>query len=308
MSLIKVRIWLLPLVLGALAMPAQAQDDAAEESTIVVTGRQPVGEDEALDVVRKVARPVDGQLARFQQPVCPRVIGFETRYESIVEARIRQTAAKTGARVGGEGCLHNLFVVIVDDGREFVEELRRREPGAFGGLSRREFARLADGEGAARSWSSTVMTNSVGTVAATPGGGSGGSAVNATAASIGFGGGTNVLRVYESSNIHPSVQQAIGAAWVVIETGATFGKTLDQIADYAAMRGLAMVRPAEFAARADTILALFESGAQDAPDELTAFDLAYLKGLYSVQGQRWARQQVRQLAEAIAREGERANP
>ena len=112
------------------AAPALAQSEEPEaDTTIVVTGRQPVGEDETLEVVRRVARPVDGQLARFQQPVCPKVIGFEERYESIVAARIRQAAEQAGARAGGEGCVANLFVVIVDDGSEFVDELQRAEPG-----------------------------------------------------------------------------------------------------------------------------------------------------------------------------------
>jgi len=310
MSMTAARTLPLLFALGLFAAPAHAQDEGDDSPTIVVTGRQAVGEGEALDVVRRAARPVDGQLARFQQPVCPRVIGFQDRYEEIVAARIRGTAAKVGARVGGEDCVHNLFVVIVDDSREFVDALQRREPEAFAGLSKREFTALAEEEGAARSWSSTMMTNSVGTIAGSPGGGSGGAAVNSGygGSSISFGGNTNVMRVYESSNINPSVQQAIGAAWVVIETGAAFGKTLDQIADYAAMRGLAMVRPAELAASTDTILALFVPGAPAAPAELTAFDLAYLKGLYGIQGRRWARQQVRQLADAIVRESDRASP
>jgi len=295
--------------LGALAAPAMAQSDEPEVgSTIVVTGRQPVGEDETLEVVRRVARPVDGQLARFQQPVCPKVIGFEERYENIVAERIKALAEDVGARVGGAGCVANLFVVIVDDGREFVHVLQREEPGAFAGLSRREFAALADGEGAARSWNSTVVTNSAGAVAGTPAPtpGSGTVKTGYQGSSVSVG-NANVMRVYEGSNINPSTQQAIASAWVVLETGATFGKTLTQLADYAAMRGLAMVRPSEFAESADTILTLFEPGGYDAP-ELTGFDVAYLKGLYSIEGRRWARQQVRQLAGAITRESEQARP
>ena len=98
------------------------------------------------------------------------------------------------------------------------------------------------------------------------------------------------------------------SAWVVIETGATFGKSLTQIADYAAMRGLAMVRPAELASSEDTILALFEPGSPAEPARLTEFDQAYLKSLYRVQGRRWARQQVRQMADAITREAEQHTP
>ena len=292
------------------AVPAQAQSgEAAVDPTIVVTGKQMLTEDEAHEVIQRAARTVDGQLARFDQPVCPRVTGFDTPYERIVAERIKQTAETVGASAGADGCLTNLQVVIVDDGREFVELLRREHPEAFAGVSRRELARLAAEEGAARSWSVTAMTNSAGAIAGRPAPTAGSGSVKS-----GFGGSSvsfgdvNVMRVYESSNMNPSVQQAIASAWVVIETGATFGKSLAQIADYAAMRGLAMVRPAELAASQDTILALFEPGSTSGPAELTEFDHAYLKSLYRVPARRWARQQVRQMADAIVRESEQGSP
>ena len=106
------------------------------------------------------------------------------------------------------------------------------------------------------------------------------------------------MRVYESSTINPSVQQSIVASWVVLETDATFGKSLTQIADYAAMRGLAMVRPAELGT--NTILELFEDGAESPPPALTEFDIAYLTSLYNAPARRWARSQVRHIADAVA--------
>ena len=298
------------LSLACLAPPAPAQQASdGSNAPIVVTGKLPLTEEQTREVVRRASRPVDGQLARFKEPVCPRVTGFDAPYEAIVAARIKATAEAVGARAGGDGCVTNLYVVIVDDGREFVEELRRRHPDALAGLSKRELAALVDDEGAARSWSATALTNSAGATAGRPSPSAGGGAVKSgfAGSSVSFG-DVAVMRTYESSTINPSVQQAIVSAWVVIDTGETFGKTLTQIADYAAMRGLAMVRPAELAGSADTILALFEPDGDDSVPELTGFDLAYLKGLYGIQGRRWARQQVRQLADAIARENERANP
>ena len=294
----------------AVTSTAHAQsDEAPRDPTIVVTGKPLLTEDQAREVIQRAARTVDGQLARFHQPVCPRVTGFDTPYERIVAERIKQTAASIGARAGGEGCVANFQVVIVDDGREFVELLSREHPEAFAGLSRRELGRLASEEGAARSWNATAMINSAGATAGRPSPTAGTGSVKSGfgGSSISFG-DVNVMRAYESSNINPSVQQAITSAWVVIETGATFGKSLTQIADYAAMRGLAMVRPAELAESQDTILALFELGSEAAPAELTDFDQAYLNSLYRVQGRRWARQQVRQMADALARESEQGNP
>jgi len=283
--------------------PALAQSDAdAGDSSIVVTGEVPLDEDRALEVVRRVAQPVDGQLARFHDRICPLVIGFDGPYEAMVTERIRATAERVGAKVGGKDCAPNLFVVIVDDGPGFVREVARRDGGVLASLPDSEFAELANAEGAARSWSMTQLTNSMGAVAGRPSPSRGGGAVKVgfAGSSITFG-DVDVMRVYEASNTNPSVQQTIHSAWVVLETEATLGKSLRQIADYAAMRGLAMVRPAELDASADTILELFELGADAPPPELTEFDLAYLTSLYRVPAQRWARSQVRYMADAIAR-------
>ena len=160
---------------------------------------------------------------------------------------------------------------------------------------------LTHDEGAARSWTATALINSLGATVGRPPPTAGGGAVKYDGSSMHFG-DVNVMRIYESSNIEPSVQQAIVSAWVVLETRATFGKSLAQLADYAALRGLAMVRPAELDGSEDTILALFEPGSDAAPAGLTEFDRAYLKSLYRVQGRGWAGQQVRQMADSIARE------
>lgn len=148
-----------------------------------------------------------------------------------------------------------------------------------------------------------MLTNSVGAGAGRPAASPGSGAVRGgfAGSSVGFG-DVNVMRTYETSNIDPSVRQAINTAWVVIETEATLGKSLRQIADYAAMRGLAMVRPSHLDRSDDSILALFEPGSPAAPPELTPFDLAYLTGLYRAPPRRWARSQVRYVARAIAAE------
>jgi hypothetical protein len=298
--------------LAALAAPSSAMTQAeapAADPSIVVTGQAPLSEDQALTVVRRVAQPVDGQLARFHERVCPAVIGFDTPYEAMVTDWIKATAEKVGAEIGGEGCAANLFVVIVDDGPGFVRELAERDDWAVAGMSPRELGELAGAEGAARSWSTTLLTNSMGTAAGMPSPTAGSGAVK-----VGFGGSSvsfgnvPVMRVYEASNANPSVQQTIHSAWVVLETEATLGKSLRQIADYAAMRGLAMVRPDMLDGSEDTILDLFEPGVHNSPPALTEFDLAYLTSLYRVPSLRWARSQVRYMADAIARDAEAEAP
>ena len=291
------------------ASPYAQAEESNSGSTIVVTGKPTLTEAKTLEAVRRVARTVDGQLARFKEPVCPLVTGFQSQYEALVAKRIRAVAEEVGAGAGEEGCVTNLYVVVVDDGRGFVAELHRQHPEALAGLSKQELATLTNDEGAARSWTATAQINSLGATVGRPPPTAGGGAVK-----YGFGGSSmyfgdvNVMRVYESSNIDPSVQQAIVSAWIVLETGATIGKSLTQLADYAALRGLAMVRPAELDGSEDTILALFEPESEASPAKLTEFDRAYLKSLYRIQGRGWAQQQVRQMADSIARESGQAAP
>jgi hypothetical protein len=299
------------LLAACAALVASPYTQAAESNsdpTIVVTGKPPLTEAKTLEVVRRVARPVDGQLARFKEPICPRVTGFQSQYEALVAKRIRAIAEAVGAGAAEEGCVTNLNVVVVDDGRGFVAELHRQHPEVLAGLSKQEFAALTSDEGAARSWTATAQINSLGATVGRPPPTAGGTAVKYDYGGAMHFGDVNVMRIYESSNINPSVQQAIVSAWVVLDTRATFGKSLAQLADYAALRGLAMVRPAELDGSEDTILALFEPGSKATPGELTEFDRAYLKSLYRVQGLGWARQQVRQMADSIARENGQATP
>jgi hypothetical protein len=294
----------------ALVVSAHAQaEDSNADPTVVVTGKVPPAEEKTLEVVRRVAQPVDGQLARFKKPVCPRVTGFQSEYEELVAERIRTVADAVGAGSAEEGCVTNLEVVVVDDAREFVAELNRQHPEVLEGLSKNEFAALLNDEGVVRSWTKTALINSVGATVGRPSPTAGSGAVRwgYQGSSVHFG-DVNVMRVYESSNIDPSVQQAIVSAWVVLETRATLGKSLTQVADYAALRGLAMVRPAELDGSEQSILELFEPESDATPSKLTEFDRAYLKSLYRVHGRSWARKQVQQMAESIARESETAAP
>jgi hypothetical protein len=290
-------------LVAALMAPAPAHAEQPADSAIVVTGQVPLTENEARAAVRRLARPVEGQLARFHERVCPAVIGFEARYEAMVAGWIRATAETVGAEVAGQGCTANLLVVIVDDGAGFVRALAERDAGAFSGLPPAEFAELAASDAAARSWTVTLLTNSAGSIAARPSPSTGAGAVRVgfAGSSVSFG-DAEVLRVYEASNANPSVQQAIHSSWVVLETEATLGKSLRQVADYAAMRGLAMVRPEALAGSELTILDLFEPGARASPAALTEFDRAYLTSLYRAPPRRWARSQVGYIANAMARQ------
>ncbi|NYT42691.1 hypothetical protein HZY97_18095 [Sphingomonas sp. R-74633] len=287
-----------------LAGSAVAQERPASDpdSNIVVRGKTLSAKEQARALVGRMSVPVEGQLARFGDEVCPFVSGFTEVYAAKVAARIRKVAAEAGASPGGAKCRPNLVVVIVDDGREFTRELYRLYPGQFTDMDSAKRKRLLASQAAARSWTVTGIHNEDGQAIGLSSSSESDTSMNG--ARITVGNGKPVLRVSQASIINPPTQQEIELAYVVIETRATLGKNLMQVADYAAMRGLMQSRPEKLAADDNTILRLFEPGTVAGPTTLTTSDRAYLTGLYYGRGNRSAASQMGQISAGVAKKAE----
>lgn len=248
---------------------------------IVVTGRKGVEARDALAFARSASAPIDGQLAKFNIAVCPMAIGFPAAMGAQIVSRMRDVATAAGAKLEKPGCKGNMVVVAAKDGLEMVREMRRLHTPLIDGLGPHDFNAVVATQGPVRSWCLTRVENAFGDPAVNSGDGS-----------------ARTMEVYSGSNINPPTQQSIGLAVVVIEWSAMEGKTTIQIADYAAMRTLAKTNPAKAGGVVQTSLALFDAGAK-APPELSAADLAYLQGLYTLPGARRADFQVGQISNGV---------
>ncbi|HEX8654460.1 MAG TPA: hypothetical protein VF693_04460 [Allosphingosinicella sp.] len=281
--------------------PAASAQPQAGDPTILVTGQAPLDGDAARRMAERIAVRRDGQLARFEAPVCPEVTGFPEPYAGRVAERIRTVARAAGARVAGPGCAPNLHLVIVDDGRGFARELHRAQPGAFGGIARAELRRLTQEAGPTRSWTKTMVRDANGRVpAVAPSERSTESAASPVTSPGSAIGGSAVLRIDRPSLVNPQVVQSIEHSFVVLETQAIFGMDLLQVADYAAMRGLAITAPT-LPAGEHSILTLFAGVPERAPRRLTAVDRGYLAGLYGTPANLAAAAQRAAIARSIER-------
>jgi hypothetical protein len=246
---------------------ASAQEAPAkpQEEGIVVTGQREVPPAVAKHYVGQISSSIDGQLTQFREPVCPLVIGFAPQYNQIVAQRIRTVAADAGVKVAGEKCRANLVLMIAKDADALVKAMRTKTPNLFAGVADADLKR-AFAEGPVHVWNTTELRNEDG---------------KAMGHSDTQGGGAfaNVLDVKSASIIELPTQRAILGSMVVIDDDATLGKTLTQIADYAAMRALAGARPPQQGVETDTILTLFDPDAT-APLSVTSVDRSYLQGLY----------------------------
>jgi hypothetical protein len=273
--------------------PAAAQGPAGEDRDIVVTGtsdRRAAGR-----FVEAVTIDTAGQLARFDAPVCPGILGLPADFAATVANRVRDVARAAGAAVAGSGCTPNILIVVAADGLEAAQALHRLRPRLFEGLAPRQIEALTRGGEAARAWQVIEMRGRDGRKA---------EAIDAIPSAGGpprFVKDAHVLQSSLNSRIGLPTRQDLTLSVLLVDLDAVAGRSLRQLADYAAMRTLARTRaPAATAATRRTILALFEPG--PAARGLTRWDLAYLKSLYSTERSSSSDLQRLRIARAMRRD------
>ncbi|RDE06850.1 hypothetical protein [Sphingomonas aracearum] len=254
--------WLpaLAVLLAVQPATAPAQQEAPKKDIVV---RAPDGRtaQEARRFVRQVATAREGQLSRFAAPVCPLVVGLAPPSNAAIENRIRQVAAEASVKQGKPQCAANLLLVVAQDADAFVTATRRRLPGIFNDLPAAELSRALK-SGPVHAWNSVEVQNEDG-----------------ERISGATDEGVKILVVRRASRMFETTQQVVWRSVLVINAQALAGKTLTQLADYAAMRTLAGARPPERPGGPDTILTLFDDGPPP-PAQMTDVDRGFLRGLY----------------------------
>jgi hypothetical protein len=272
----------LPLAVAALLTLA----NAPPVPEIVVSGARTPEREVAETYVAQVAGQIGGQIARFHDPVCPAVVGLPPRHARFVEGRIRAAAAAAGAPVArSHDCRANLLVMLAADGKALVEDIVRRRSGWIDGLDPQEVRRLRKAPGPVWNWAVTSLRNEDGQGLGVHGSDTEGAR----------------LRVHTASYLSTTSRQHIDGSLLVIAKSAAEGMTLDQIADFAAMRGLAGVK--QGAIPGQTILNLFSDPPDMRARAMSATDSAYLAALYSGEGTLSAVKERGRLAERMARPG-----
>lgn len=281
-----VRRILIGFMAFAAGMPVAAQQ--VPDSDIIVTGQKQSKERAITEQARNVSivgSPLDNPLARFEQRICPGVMGLKEEAASYIVDRIRYNSEQLGLRLAADDgkCEPNFIVAVVDDAQTQLTELARRQGYMLAGLSTDQRGELLDSSRAARVWVNTVTRTNTGMpvpsqrdAASTPertiSFDASGSPVRMTLPPIAAGWASH-------SRIYFPTREDIVSVLVIFDGAEVRGKSLLQLADYATMRGLALTRETRGELAAATILSLFDSVAHE-PERLTSFDLAYLTSLY----------------------------
>ncbi|MBX9815218.1 MAG: hypothetical protein K2X76_10995 [Sphingomonas sp.] len=257
--------------------PADPPKPTPDQPDIIVEAERHLPR-KAIDIyVGEVTQYAEFQIPRFHEPICPVVIGMDDRYAGYIVERIKTIARQLKLRVAPTAkCDANLVVVFAVDGAAFVRDVRAKRPDWLAGMFTPDVDRLARPGQPARAWSATSIRNEDGQPMA---------------------GG--VMIVKSASILREPTRQYLDASFVVIEQAAATGLTLRQLADYAAMRGLARTREPAPGSGVKTILGLFDRTTTAHAGGITSTDFAYLQALYARKGEESGVQERGRIARRI---------
>lgn len=255
-----------------LAAPGWAQSDSPtdDNENIVVTGKAAT----STEVSRQARAITDMSsairhepMARFQDKLCPGVMGLEADAASLMIDRLRDNAQLLGLGLTKDDgtCRPNFIVAFVENGAENLQQIADHNGWAFQDMSPSERRKLLSEEGPVRVWTITQMRTRDGIP---------------IPRSVSLFDPPQVNTWMAHSKIYLAIREDITRVVVLFDREGVKGKTLLQLADYATMRGLARTRPVDGEGHPmDTILALFDPSGSP-PAKLTEFDRAYLAAVY----------------------------
>lgn len=258
-------------------------------------------EPSARDFVEKIALAMsdDDPLARWDEDICVGAVGLEASQLQLLVDRVSTRARAVGLRPGRPGCRANVMVVFSSDSdaitRQIVDQ-RRDMLGFYSGDNRvtagreamEEFANAArpirwwhvssTGVGSLRPDAARTRQAS-GRTAAAAAGGEGGSASVSDMGSASDMQGADAVRSNGSRTRASESSNELSYVLIVVDARRVANTPVSAWMDYVAFNALAQIDPSARTADYPTILNLF-SGAATPPTGLTAWDLAYLDGLY----------------------------
>lgn len=208
----------------------------------------------------------DEPLPRFQDPVCPGIVGLRQDFAEMMVGRIRENAQALGLRTADEEtCTVNILVSVLNDGRAYLNGLREQRPYLFEGVGKDQRRALFEEPGGVRSFNRVVTRTRDG---------------------LDVGRRDNLVDLPRAtmhaahSLIYVPTRRDIVSAMVLIDRAAIGGQSVVQLADYVTMRALAGDSADRVAAPDRTILTLFD-GPGERQAELTWADRTFLDTLYS---------------------------
>ena len=270
------------LGIGILCTSLEAAATDPQLDTITVEAKRQL-EHQVDQFVQTVVAHHNGEaLMRWDTAVCPLVAGLSKEQGEFVLQRLSVAAKNAGAPLAPEKCAANFFVLVTSQADQILKELKEKYPRLFntnhGGGGLQHFMAT---ERPIRVWYNAEDGGDPGAAAGIQAAfiGSGGGAYGGTNASA----GAPASGTYRMSNsrLTLTMQKNINSVIIVIDLPQMSGVKVGQMADYAAVVGLADINLDRTVDSAPSILRLFSDRAEAPADGMSPWDQALLKSLYS---------------------------
>jgi hypothetical protein len=284
---------------AALAITALLCGSAlAQEPDIVVVGERLEEMTSSFVQQVSVASTREDQLARWDEQLCVGAAGLTPEDGQRLVDRISMRASAVGLRIGQSGCRANVMIIYAPDSDVLTRQIVDRRPELLGYYSndavstggREGLQDFANTPRPVRWWHVARNVTMDGRVLDNPNSqpaASGAESAAATAAAAagvpGTGlGATNGAQVVRSNGTRLSrtTRQDINYVLIIVDARRVADIPADSWFDYVAMISLAQINPNATPSEVPTILNLFTASAETAPSEMTAWDVAFLDGLY----------------------------
>lgn len=247
------------------------QDPATVLDDVVVSGL-PL-EQQLLRFTRQAARPVPGRgLARWQGAVCIGVANFRPAVSQQLADGLAHLGGRLGVPINDEDCEPNIIIVGALDAKAVGQGWVERRPSEFrpdiadASLSREQLDYFVTADAPVRWWAISRPTyydifagRGVQTDSFT---------------------GNPQINVYSVSLKAGRTRDDLQRLVVVVDVAQAEGRSVEALTGYLAMVSFAQMDMRADMGAFDTVLNLFRPGATIGG--LTAWDEAYLRGLYSV--------------------------
>jgi hypothetical protein len=314
--MIRVAVAALTLLSSTAALAQAPAPGSAADASIVVVGQ--ATQEAVRSFVEEMSAAPRGadQLARWDRRICTGIAGVRPDYAQFLNDRIAHRALGVGLGVGQPGCRPNVLIVVATDPDAVARDLFRHHRRALGyyaddeGVTRGRAAlreTFVNSDAPVRWWHVSRTTPATGQDLAQPSGG---------VCRMGGGDVLDIMRCYPTNNagggtsrLRANNRQDFGAAFVIVDANRLpeIGSDFNALADYLAMVSLAQLDPQADIESFPTVLNLW-SGDAAAPHEMTAWDLAYLRALYTATGEAVSQhRQEGDIARQMRQESDQAN-
>ena len=277
------------LVLLLLTSPALAQPTAPPVENVTVTGARTRQAIEGF--VQSLATPTRaaGKIARWQDPICPTVLGLKKQFAQFIAQRLHDIAAQAGAPINSKSdCLPNIAVVFTTAPQKLLDNIRKNQSELLGYYDNSAQAdALAKVTRPIQAWYQTE-TNDLNGKAEPDSGQTRGPGLEIYLPCPEQPGGVCLMHLPNAhaspvtgSRLGDGLRSGLYNVIIVADPAKLLDHDMGPLADYIAMLALAQVKTPDTCQPLDSILNLLADGCPR-PAALTANDIGYLTALYKM--------------------------